>query len=210
MQPIQSPVRSQNAASPQHYLSSPPPLVSASASASASASSSSRIDHITLARKAFGANVDLSGLGPGNERVVAAELLLLAAAGGANVVLDVTRAHIPLPALPNDRPATQLERAAWSVLTAYRQLWIEAWEFSDEVRVAESKARSRLASLMAAERKSLDRKALVAKSAWRLIEAVELDCRGKVMNEESLTIQGLVSFFRTRRNEIEIARQLIR
>merc|ERR1712000_515822 len=52
---------------------------------------------ITTARRRFGAKVNLGALGPGNERVVASELLLIDAAGGAPVIFDVTRSSIPFP-----------------------------------------------------------------------------------------------------------------
>src|SRR3989338_5468679 len=133
-------------------------------------SSPKRFDHIITARRHFGTKVNLSGLGPGNERVVAAELLLIHAAGGPGNIMDVTKSSIPFPkdkltqfvtaaaasSSPSDhsaavanvverpRDATQLDVAAWELINAYRNLWIEAWSSSDTIRTNEAKARKEL------------------------------------------------------------------
>lgn len=166
---------------------------------------SSRTDHITLARKKFGAAVILSGLGPGNERVVAAEYLLLDAAG-IEAVMDVTRATVAMPSL--GRAPSQLEEAAWAVVTSYRALWIEAWERAEELRGVEARERSRIYNLAHASRRKAARQELVRAAAWEMIEPVEASVRRRLLEEEELVIGGLMSFFRSRRNEIDIRQNM--
>lgn len=205
----------------QHHHSSPPP--SHHQQKEDPSSSPKRFDHIITARRHFGTKVNLSGLGPGNERVVAAELLLIHAAGGPGNVMDVTRASIPFPkdkltqfvavssssenntnSVERPRDATQLDYAAWELINAYRNLWIEAWSSSDTIRTNEAKARKELYRIAKISSDKCERLSLVQTIAWKMIEDIELDVRGRVEHEEELVYEGLMHYFRRKKNELEI------
>lgn len=208
---------------------------------SSSSSPSRRFDPITTARRKFGAKVNLSALGPGNERVVASELLLIEAAGGPAVILDATRSSIPFPheqlfqyqqkevtkqiidpyaqkpetkkeivLIEQQREPTALDRAAWQLVAAYRNLWIESWEQSDRVRSVESRERKELYRLAAQSYQRADKMTRIQAVAWQLIEDVEEDVRERLQHERELVHEGLMHFFRGKRNEIEIAETLKR
>ena len=206
----------------------------------------SQFDPIVTARRRFGAKVNLSGLGPGNERVVASQLLLIEAAGGAAVILDVTRSSIPFPheqlfqyqqkeisssslmnnkqnsletsspskreviLVEKEREATSLDKAAWEVISSYRNLWIESWEHSDKIRSIEMKERKQLYHLAAQSFHQSQKVARIQAVAWEMIGEVEDDIRERIEHEEELVYEGLLHFFRGRRNEIEIAEVLNR
>ena len=201
-----------------------------------------QFDPIITARRRFGAKVNLSGLGPGNERVVASQLLLIEAAGGAAVILDVTRSSIPFPheqlfqyqqkevsslnkqnsfdasspskrevvLVEKEREATALDKAAWEVISSYRNLWIESWEYSDRIRSMESKERKELYRLAAQSFHKSQKVARIQAVAWEMIGEVEDDIRERIEHEEELVYEGLLHFFRGRKNEIEIAEVLNR
>jgi hypothetical protein len=216
-----------------------------SSSPSSTSTSTKRFDHIVAARRRYGAKVNLSGLGPGNERVVAAELFLIEAAGGASAVYDVTRASIPFPVLYayNTEPTTSnnksessgdllqlennnnnsnnsktvqqkvrepsdLDRAAWQVLNDYRYLWIESWDESDRIRQAEINERKKIYSLAHESLEKASRTRKIQAAAWVLIDRVESDVRAQLEHEEDLVFEGLMHFFRGKRNELEIQRNL--
>ena len=208
----------------------------------------SPFDPIITARRRFGAKVNLSGLGPGNERVVASQLLLIEAAGGAAVILDVTRSSIPFPheqlfqyqqkeisssssnlmnnkqnslessspskreviLVEKEREATALDKAAWEVISSYRNLWIESWEHSDRIRSMEMKERKELYRVAAQSFHQSQKVARIQAVAWEMIGEVEDDIRERIEHEEELVYEGLLHFFRGRRNEIEISEVLNR
>lgn len=210
----------------QHHQNSPQQIQSNTNTNDAS--SPKRFDHIVTARRQFGTKVNLSGLGPGNERVVAAELLLIHAAGGPSNINDVTKSSIPFPrgkltqfvvadnnagnhnssavmnVIERPREATQLDVAAWELISAYRNLWIEAWSSSDTIRTNEAKARREIYRLAKKSSDGCDRISLVQAIAWKMIEEIELDVRDRVEHEEELVFEGLMHYFRRKKNELEI------